>query len=769
MDFSSVIRTDNDRLFHVDEECYIICTGDSTEDEHPFIRIGNWEDMPAKLIPLIKNIVITDSLTGNPGCERFNIDPRHPEAICYIGSEEAVKPYIKFQKLFGLDLSKSGVIDIKKDIPELSNEKNLSDDDQFIGVFYKDGSFKTVHNGNTILELKEANGDTEQKEAGSEQSLFSDTGFVVQNGNPIFFHKGIMLSYLTPPYGFNLPKNSERKIKAIIYPSEDYQGLSSFLKQRGNVDGTLTVFSNKPEDIRTIQKLFRKIQIKREDFDKMKWLSPSGMMAEKYPNSPNIKLTFPDGFSIAFAKSHVGVQHILKDCPDLLLIEYSAYMQSVLLFKSVQLPVAVINDTKEDISIRLTMNLIPLQEDTVYRIVKKEDTDSRISVEDTDDILTCSEKELPAKLDAIKSKQKIFNAVSLLKMRLNSAIKREQYKSIAELYSDFSHPGLVGGSIIDLLFKNGNAYEFTMSDNGRPLFDTIGKIDIYIEKDRRRLAELLALFENRQTKTALGLSENKESKTEKSGANDTYGLDRYRKVSEKVAAAAMPLFESVARIINKRNRAAAKSQNSSESAGTKKTEKTDIWNTLKAHPLPLGILAIILGVFIALIAVNRSENSDANTVYENNLAAQEAEEYGSESNNVVPSSEVPSSKKLSYYNALPKEFKSDITDNDIYRYVNLVAIKNGYRKLSEAEMKSKNPNRIFPKDTFKMLDEQTVTVAEGDTLWNLAKRKLMELDIVFYEVTEQLKKANGPERTDLLEKAKNISFTKRHEQILDTL
>jgi hypothetical protein len=46
MTLKDIIKTDSDRLFHVDPECYILFTGDSVHDEQPFIRIGNWIDMP---------------------------------------------------------------------------------------------------------------------------------------------------------------------------------------------------------------------------------------------------------------------------------------------------------------------------------------------------------------------------------------------------------------------------------------------------------------------------------------------------------------------------------------------------------------------------------------------------------------------------------------------------------------------------------------------------------------------------------------------------
>ena len=104
MEIKDIIKTDYDRLFIVDPECYIIFTGDSTEDVQPFIRIGNWIDMPVELIPLIENIIITDNIIGNPAHEQFNIDIRYLSTNRYIGSKNIVNKFLDFQKISGLTL-----------------------------------------------------------------------------------------------------------------------------------------------------------------------------------------------------------------------------------------------------------------------------------------------------------------------------------------------------------------------------------------------------------------------------------------------------------------------------------------------------------------------------------------------------------------------------------------------------------------------------------------------------------------------------------------
>ena len=62
---NEIIKSDKDRLFIVDYDCLIIFTGDTDEDDKPFIRLGNWSDMPVSLIPIIENMTINQPMVSN--------------------------------------------------------------------------------------------------------------------------------------------------------------------------------------------------------------------------------------------------------------------------------------------------------------------------------------------------------------------------------------------------------------------------------------------------------------------------------------------------------------------------------------------------------------------------------------------------------------------------------------------------------------------------------------------------------------------------------
>jgi len=68
-----------------------------------------------------------------------------------------------------------------------------------------------------------------------------------------------------------------------------------------------------------------------------------------------------------------------------------------------------------------------------------------------------------------------------------------------------------------------------------------------------------------------------------------------------------------------------------------------------------------------------------------------------------------------------------------------------------------------------MLDDQIITVASRDTLWNISERKLMEIDLTFYETVKQIESASKGERKKLIELARSLAFSKHHKEILDSL
>ena len=270
-----IIQKEQDRLFIVDRECYIIFTGTSPEDERPFIRVGNYIDLPVEIIPLIENVVITDLLVGNPACEQFNIDIKQLPTNRYIGGRQVVNKYLNFQKIFGLDLTNATIVDVEKDIPYLSKQRELSARDSFMGIFYTNGNFKINHRDTNIMDLLRETGAAfdEGKALGLVSAAARDTkrydgdGVVFIGGNPLFYRKGNFTCYHFPKRfieEFASLSIDPSRIRVAVHPSSNFIHITRLFKWKHATGGKLRVYSGHREQMELAQKLFPGASINRQ-------------------------------------------------------------------------------------------------------------------------------------------------------------------------------------------------------------------------------------------------------------------------------------------------------------------------------------------------------------------------------------------------------------------------------------------------------------------------------------------------------------------------
>jgi len=79
-----------ERIFHIDDECYLFYLGSDRDDDRPFARIGNSIKLTGNVISNISSIIITDSITGDPLLEPVNINPDNINALRYVGDKKTV-------------------------------------------------------------------------------------------------------------------------------------------------------------------------------------------------------------------------------------------------------------------------------------------------------------------------------------------------------------------------------------------------------------------------------------------------------------------------------------------------------------------------------------------------------------------------------------------------------------------------------------------------------------------------------------------------------
>ncbi len=467
MAFREIIRENSDRLFVVDTECFIIFTGSSINDDRPFIRIGTWYDLPVEIIPLIENIIITDRILGNPAHEQFNIDIRNLVANRYIGGESIIKRFLDYQKNFGLDLTNVSIVNIEKDIPELPKKSSVSDRDQFIGVFYSDGNLKIVHDQSDIFDLNSILNDnlsitTIQEKISSDSKgtdRYSGSGFVIAGSNPVFYGGGYFTAYQYPagPLGFfSRLRIDPSRIRDVLLPSQNILNISSLMKFKNSRGGRIRIFSDNPEQIDLIRKLFKKTTIIEERFSGLNHNTGDGLRITGYENSPNLKLFCKSGsqadeVTVAFIKLHHETKKILKENPDLVLITYTAYEESALLFKSTDVPVIIIDDGNPHAAkiastglmikrgIQYEIRRFSSEDEIINMIAAPEELSAAFAAKDAEAIAEYAGNIATDRREFAR----MFNLATLVKLHMNSTNDRSFFGALRQIQQKyFSRTGL---------------------------------------------------------------------------------------------------------------------------------------------------------------------------------------------------------------------------------------------------------------------------------------------------------------------------------------
>lgn len=546
MEIKDIIKSDSDRLFIVDPECYIIFTGETTNDIKPFIRIGNWNDMPVELIPLIENIIITDSLIGNPALEQFNIDVRHLPENRYIGSKSVVRKFLDYQKIFGLDLTNASVVDIEKDLPELSKAKNISHKDQFIGVFYRDGNFKVLLDKNTIFDLNRI---IEQpiswqkfhdtlSETYRNTGRYDGAGLVVIGHNPFFYNRKQFYPYLFPgDYlgDFSLLGIDPGKIQAIMHPSLNLMNLSKLFKWLNNTRRKIRLFVNST-DIELVKRLFSQATIRNEAFSSLDVRTDTGLVIRNFPGTYNLKLAYDaiatggEGLTAAFIKGAAGVRDIIREKLDLIIITYTAYEDIHMLLKSTDTPCIIIDDGNRNAAKLSGSDRIVLHPGIHYEFRSFAASDEIIPLTglpaDTVARAATDPASLAAELAAPDDgvagpdrMREMHNLMTLVRMNLYSTRDRRLSAQLRSLAESLSLKIARGGAIIDqarhrvvLALHNNTVFPFIIESGSQPggrLFDRINSDDPETQKpesagmrdyferiirDRERLRYLIDIY-----------------------------------------------------------------------------------------------------------------------------------------------------------------------------------------------------------------------------------------------------------------------------------
>ncbi|HPA72766.1 MAG TPA: LysM peptidoglycan-binding domain-containing protein [Spirochaetota bacterium] len=762
-----IIQKEQDRLFIVDRECYIIFTGTSPEDERPFIRVGNYIDLPVEIIPLIENVVITDLLVGNPACEQFNIDIKQLPTNRYIGGRQVVNKYLNFQKIFGLDLTNATIVDVEKDIPYLSKQRELSARDSFMGIFYTNGNFKINHRDTNIMDLLRETGAAfdEGKALGLVSAAARDTkrydgdGVVFIGGNPLFYRKGNFTCYHFPKRfieEFASLSIDPTRIRVAVHPSSNFIHITRLFKWKHATGGKLRVYSGHREQMELAQKLFPGASINRQDFNGFAGDPADGPVTGNFPGTFNIGLSYPKtkparlDLTLAYIKGARGLEQVLASRPDGVLVHYSVYEETSILFKSSRVPAVIVADGRLAASRgRIRGHALPVIHSGVqYEFRKYGSVDGLVG-------------DIAARLDNVPAPEALTAAdieeryralaASLREGAVSSALFRDAFNTLAlcramlETEQERKRAGALRKAVqeIDLALDRESISSHTPA-SFRVILAFCGPLACeYMETpddDAGKRASVIGEITEAMSGAAAAAGRSDEEAFNRRVLDDRERLKRllelYRPRSEKGG------LRELEKAMLQRKEEYYTDQPAIDEEAAPGAGKPAPWKRIAA----CAVVALSLAVSALLLSGHAGRWRE-----ERDRAARAAEELARKE--------------------IIARYRITVSPHDIFVYANAVALKNGYQRITFKGLKEKNPNWIYPGNRFLLDDGEAVTVKQGDTLWDIAGARLMDRHVRFYRLVDAIreKKSAGAGYAGELESAAKLSFSKEHHALIDEL
>ena len=130
------------RVFHVDQECYVLYLGAHWDDYKPFLRLGTSVHLPAGLPPIVSTIVVPDVLTGSPLDEPASLAGDATAGTHYVGDVRTINKLKAFLKQETIA------------VEALKRASREDDDNRHVFVYsYRDGNLKIKYHKSEIFDL----------------------------------------------------------------------------------------------------------------------------------------------------------------------------------------------------------------------------------------------------------------------------------------------------------------------------------------------------------------------------------------------------------------------------------------------------------------------------------------------------------------------------------------------------------------------------------------------------------------------------------------
>jgi hypothetical protein len=249
------------RVFHVDEECYIVYLGSHWDDYKPFLRLGTSTHLPSELLPIVSSIVVPDALTGNPIDEPACLPGNGTRDMHYVGDVETAEQMKSFVGRDGIPVEAIQIVDHEED-----------DDKHVFVYYYKDGNLKIKYRRTNIFDLQRREKLDSHFVARAQDAknrygkgpfklpgeVYQQAGFLVLAGVPYLIARGeIAALRLTDEYFFNLSAAGiDADRVSTVYAQDADPALIRFFKRSRTRDNAIRVATFHSDRIRQAAKLF---------------------------------------------------------------------------------------------------------------------------------------------------------------------------------------------------------------------------------------------------------------------------------------------------------------------------------------------------------------------------------------------------------------------------------------------------------------------------------------------------------------------------------
>ncbi len=736
--------TPQNRVFHIDDECYVIYLGSGPEDYKPFLRIGNSNKLTKEIISNIYSIVITDSYTGNPVLEPSNINEEALTDIQYVGDRPTVERFLKFLKHFGIDSEK---IAYAKDLPsENHNAMFYLYENGNVALYYDkfqlfDLFSREKNDAHFVEKTKRIKAELIKNPLRYTDSEFDGYGFFAVNDCSVVFHQQQFVSFGIPKNYFAalVSRGFDPDLITAVATDTVTGDFIDLCKRKRFKKQNLQFLSLEPDPVRNALGLFpaHTQGVPKFSVDSCK------VAAKKTENGFSIKgkkggYTVSSGgipFSISIGKrpQKISSPVLVFDTRKMLMVLPSgAKGREVRILKGI--PYVIHTEAPEttslleryfnDVSSSLEALFTAEETSLVKHLTQSlSDIESGADTEQTFDYVKKQLKALRVK-DTSPLPLLLHNIGEICSIRLHSsqsegAAHRPYTQLLDLLKKHLSFPAAFSGHfpfIGDCYISENGAHvlyrgvkrglgqkDFAQVEGAAGAIQGVTRDNlVFFEQETVRLSDFLAKLSTVARPKRAKTAQKEEKKIPEKG--------REERLSETTEREELVVGKSL----------------------TAQKRSTHIPKIL----LIIAAIIVVLGIVLFAPPLSLVQKTAQRMRAEKQLlAGKQAQEGTPEAveAEVVQDKKTPAAvaeKKddIALSETEKEEIESflslgyiQITILDVFKLTNKIAVSNGYFALNSIDKLGRDPDWIYPGNTFTLPDGSTHTVIKGDTIWHIAR------------------------------------------------